>query len=100
MRPRAPATVTCCLPTGGEPIELLRNTWTAVLDLMEEYAGEARAYVLDDGPSDEARSMAGFFGFRYIHRPDWPAHKKAGNLPYAFSQTSAEYLSTPATERS
>ena len=80
------------LPICGEPIELLRNTWTAVLDLIAEYAGEARAYVLDDGPSGEARSMADFFGFRYIHRPDWPAHKKAGNLRYAFSQTSAEYL--------
>ncbi len=41
---------------------------------------------------DEARSMAELFGFRYIHRPDWPAGKKAGNLRYAFSQTSAEYL--------
>ena len=80
------------LPICGEPIELLRNTWTAVMDLIEAYAGEAQAYVLDDGPSDEARSMADFFGFRYIHRPDWPAGKKAGNLRYAFSQTSAEYL--------
>jgi hypothetical protein len=80
------------LPSCGEPIELLRNTWTAVTGLIEAYPGEARAYVLDDGPSDEARSMAELFGFRYIHRPDWPAGKKAGNLRYAFSQTSAEYL--------
>jgi hypothetical protein len=80
------------LPICGEPIDLLRNTWTAARDLIEEYPGEARPYVLDDGPSDEARSMAEFFGFRYIHRPDWPAGKKAGNLRYAFSQTSAEYL--------
>ncbi len=80
------------LPICGEPIELLRNTWIAVLDLIEDYAGQARAYVLDDGPSSEARSMAESFGFCYIHRPDWPAGKKAGNLRYAFSQTSAEYL--------
>jgi Glycosyl transferase family group 2 len=80
------------LPICGEPIELLRNTWTAVTDLIEAYAGEARAYVLDDGPSGEARSMADLLGFRYIHRPDWPAGKKAGNLRYAFTQTSAEYL--------
>jgi cellulose synthase (UDP-forming) len=80
------------LPICGEPIELLRNTWTAVIDLIAAYPGQARAYVLDDGPSEDARSMAGSFGFRYIHRPDWPAHKKAGNLRYAFSQTSAEYL--------
>ena len=36
--------------------------------------------------------MAESFGYRYIHRPDWPAYKKAGNLRYAFSQTSAEFL--------
>jgi cellulose synthase (UDP-forming) len=80
------------LPICGEPIELLRNTWIAVLGLIEDYAGQATAYVLDDGPSSEARSMAESFGFCYIHRPDWPAGKKAGNLRYAFSQTSAEYL--------
>jgi len=80
------------LPICGEPIELLRNTWIAVLGLIEDYAGQARAYVLDDGPSSEAQSMAESFGFCYIHRPDWPAGKKAGNLRYAFSQTSAEYL--------
>jgi cellulose synthase/poly-beta-1,6-N-acetylglucosamine synthase-like glycosyltransferase len=80
------------LPICGEPIELLRNTWIAVLGLIEDYAGQARAHVLDDGPSSEAQSMAESFGFCYIHRPDWPAGKKAGNLRYAFSQTSAEYL--------
>ena len=91
-RPTSYPRVDIYLPICGEPIELLRNTWTAVVDLIEAYPGEARAYVLDDGPSDEARSMADFFGFRYIHRPDWPAGKKAGNLRYAFSQTSAAYL--------
>jgi cellulose synthase (UDP-forming) len=80
------------LPVCGEPIELLRNTWTAVAGLIEEYQGQAQAYVLDDGPSEEARVTAESFGFCYIHRPDWPAGKKAGNLRYAFSQTSAEYL--------
>jgi Glycosyltransferase like family 2 len=80
------------LPVCGEPIELLRNTWTAVSLLIEAYQGRARAYVLDDGPDEQARSMAGSFGFRYIHRPDWPAGKKAGNLRHAFAQTKAEYL--------
>jgi hypothetical protein len=80
------------LPICGEPIELLRNTWTAVLGLIEDYPGQTMPFVLDDGPSSEARSMAESFGFCYIHRPDWPAGKKAGNLRYAFSQTSAEYL--------
>ena len=64
------------LPICGEPIELLRNTWTAVSDLIENYQGQARAYVLDDGPSEEARSMAGSFGFSYIHRPDGPPARR------------------------
>ena len=80
------------LPICGEPIELLRNTWTAVSGLIAEYGGAAEAYVLDDGPSDEARAMSASFGFSYICRPDWPAYKKAGNLRYAFARTSAEYL--------
>jgi cellulose synthase (UDP-forming) len=80
------------LPICGEPIELLRNTWTAVSELIAEYGGVAQAYVLDDGPSDEARWMSESFGFSYIRRPDLPAFKKAGNLRYAFAHTSAEYL--------
>jgi cellulose synthase (UDP-forming) len=91
-RPSAHPDVDIYLPICGEPIELLRNTWTAVQELAEEYTGAARPCVLDDGPSDEARLLAESFGFRYIHRPDWPAGTKAGNLRYAFSQTSAEFL--------
>ena len=80
------------LPICGEPIELLSNTWAAVADLVAGYEGEARAYVLDDGPSEEARSVSESFGFCYICRPDRPAYKKAGNLRYAFARTSAEFL--------
>jgi cellulose synthase (UDP-forming) len=80
------------LPICGEPIELLSNTWTAVADLIERYEGEAQAYVLDDGPSDEAQEMSQTFGFGYIRRPNLPENKKAGNLRYAFARTSAEYL--------
>ena len=80
------------LPICGEPIELLSNTWTAVADLIERYEGEAQAYVLDDGPSDEAQEVSQTFGFAYIRRPNLPENKKAGNLRYAFARTSAEYL--------
>jgi cellulose synthase/poly-beta-1,6-N-acetylglucosamine synthase-like glycosyltransferase len=80
------------LPICGEPVELLRNTWKAVSGLIADYEGAARAYVLDDGPSDEARSVAESFGFDYIRRPDRPAFKKAGNLRHAFALTSAEFL--------
>ena len=80
------------LPVCGEPLEVLRNTWTAVSDLVAAYQGVAQPHVLDDGASDEARSMAESFGFQYIRRPDLPAYKKAGNLRHAFARTTSEYL--------
>jgi len=80
------------LPVCGEPIEVLRNTWTAVSGLVAAYQGIALPHVLDDGASDEARAMAAEFGFGYIRRPDLQAGKKAGNLRYAFARTDAEYL--------
>ncbi len=89
-RPTAYPDIDIYLPICGEPIELLRNTWTAVAALIEAYPGQAQAYVLDDGPDTEAQAMVAEFGYHYLHRPDFPAHKKAGNLRYAFSQTSAE----------
>jgi cellulose synthase (UDP-forming) len=80
------------LPICGEPIEVLRNTWTAVFELIAAYPGPARAYVLDDGPSDEARSVSGSFGFCYLRRPDLRSYKKSGNLRYAFARTDGEFL--------
>jgi cellulose synthase (UDP-forming) len=80
------------LPICGEPIEMLRNTWSAVSELVAGYRGTAQAYVLDDGPSDEARSLSESLGFCYIRRPGQRVHKKSGNLRYAFARTSSEYL--------
>ncbi len=90
--PRSQPSVDILLPVCGEPIEVLRNTWIAVSELVAGYPGTARPYVLDDGASDEACSMAASFGFDYIRRPDRPAFKKAGNLRYAFARTDGEYV--------
>jgi cellulose synthase (UDP-forming) len=90
--PQPHPSVDIFLPVCGEPIEVLRNTWTAVSELVARYPGTATPYVLDDGASDEACSMAASFGFDYIRRPDRPAFKKAGNLRYAFARTDSEYV--------
>jgi cellulose synthase/poly-beta-1,6-N-acetylglucosamine synthase-like glycosyltransferase len=90
--PSSHPSVDIYLPICGEPIEVLRNTWSAVSELITGYAGIARAYVLDDGPSEEARSVSESFGFSYISRPDARAGKKSGNLRYAFTRTTGEYL--------
>jgi cellulose synthase (UDP-forming) len=89
--PRYPS-VDVYLPVCGEPIELLRNAWNAVSELVASYEGAAQVYVLDDGPSDEARSMSDSFGFGYIRRPELRAYKKSGNLRYAFARTKGEYV--------
>jgi cellulose synthase/poly-beta-1,6-N-acetylglucosamine synthase-like glycosyltransferase len=80
------------LPICGEPIEVLRNTWTGVFELIQAYPGIAVAYVLDDGPCDEAMQLAPAFGFEYIRRPELRHRKKAGNLNYAFGRTSGEHV--------
>jgi len=90
--PEAYPSVDIYLPICGEPIELLRGTWDAVFELVAAYPGPARAYVLDDGPSDEARAAAESLGFSYLRRPDLRAYKKSGNLRYAFARTSGEHL--------
>jgi cellulose synthase (UDP-forming) len=79
------------LPICGESIDVFRNTWTGVSELIRRYPGPARAFVLDDGDSDEAASLTRSFGFTYIRRPVHE-HKKAGNLNYAFARTSGEHI--------
>ena len=80
------------LPICGEPAEVLRNTWTGVFELVHSYPGVARAFVLDDGPSDQAAGMSESFGFGYLRRPESREFKKAGNLNYAFGRTGAPFL--------
>ena len=80
------------LPICGEPVEMLRNTWTAVCALLAAYPGPIQAYVLDDGPSDEAQDLAASLGLAYIRRPGQRVHKKSGNLRYAFAQTASEFI--------
>jgi Glycosyl transferase family group 2 len=91
-RPIRYPSVDIYLPICGEPIEVLRNTWSAVAQLIAHYPGLAQAYVLDDGPSDQARSAAESLGFCYVRRPDLRVYKKSGNLRHAFARTNGEYL--------
>jgi cellulose synthase (UDP-forming) len=80
------------LPICGEPIEVLRNTWTAVTALIAAYPGTARAYVLDDGDDPEAADLAASYGFSYWVRPNCGEFKKSGNLRYAFTRTNGEFI--------
>ena len=77
------------LPICNEPIELIENTWKFVNKLYYPYS-KLKIYVLDDGANDSVRLMASRYGFNYIRRPSRPELKKAGNLRYAFTQTSGD----------
>jgi cellulose synthase (UDP-forming) len=91
-RPLGYPSVDIYLPICGEPIEVLRNTWNAVAELVACYQGATQVYVLDDGPADEARSVSQALGFSYIRRPDLRTYKKSGNLRYAFARTTGQYI--------
>jgi cellulose synthase (UDP-forming) len=91
-RPARYPTVDILLPICGEPTAILANTWAAVASLIAAYPGTARAFVLDDGPSDEARAAAARAGFGYLRRPQLRAGKKSGNLRWAFARTTGEFL--------
>jgi cellulose synthase (UDP-forming) len=80
------------LPICGEPIEVLRNTWTGVFEIIYAYPGLARAYILDDGPSEAARELSASFGFSYVRRPHARQYQKAGNLNHAFARTTGQHV--------
>jgi cellulose synthase/poly-beta-1,6-N-acetylglucosamine synthase-like glycosyltransferase len=92
-RPRSWQTVDIFLPICGEPIDILRNTWAGISELVRAYPGVARAYVLDDGPGEtETSQVTRSFGFSYVRRPDVGHHKKSGNLAYALKHTRGEHV--------
>eukprot|EP00752_Nemacystus_decipiens_P002163 g2060.t1 len=77
------------LPVCKEPLHLLANTWMHVAAL--DYP-DVKVYVLDDGKSDEVKTLAASFGFEYVLRDDAPELKKAGNLRNAFARTSGDAI--------
>lgn len=89
--PEAFPSVDFFLPICGEPLSVLLNTWLGVAEAIEAYPGDAEAFVLDDGDSDEARDQAARLDLNYIRRPDH-TFKKSGNLNYAFKQTHGDMI--------
>lgn len=80
------------LPCCGEPIEVLRNTWTAVAALVAAYPGIARPYVLDDGADPNCERLAARLELGYVVRSNRGQHKKSGNLRHAFSHTRGDFF--------
>jgi cellulose synthase (UDP-forming) len=77
------------LPTAGEPLDILKNTYGHVSNL--DYPGTVTIYVLDDMGREEVQTAATAYGFEYIARPG-SEFKKAGNLRYAFDRSEGDVI--------
>jgi cellulose synthase/poly-beta-1,6-N-acetylglucosamine synthase-like glycosyltransferase len=84
-------TVDVFLPCCGEPVEIIENTYKNVA-LLDYPKDKLKVYVLDDKGSSEVKQLAEKYGFDYISRPNRGELKKAGNIRYAFAQTTGEYI--------
>jgi cellulose synthase (UDP-forming) len=91
-RPYRYPTVDVFLPTCGEPIELLRNSWTHVAAMRAAYPGRLTPLVLDDSGRPELKALAKRFGFAYAARPDRGWYKKSGNLKYGHDISDGEFI--------
>ncbi|MDH3026949.1 cellulose synthase catalytic subunit [Gordonia alkanivorans] len=78
------------LPTCGESLEILRNTYQHVVEL--NWPGRVSVYVLDDAAREEVHNLAASFGFDYVVRPDRGHLRKAGNLRNACRISSGELI--------
>lgn len=78
------------LPSAGESLDILRNTYTFVKRL--EWAGPLKVWVLDDAGSTQVRDVATEFGFEYRSRPDRGHLKKAGNLNFGFRESRGDLI--------
>jgi cellulose synthase (UDP-forming) len=87
--PSAYPSIDVYLPTAGEDIDLLVNTYHYVSQL--EWPGELQVYVLDDTARPQIEATAAEYGFGYFARPG-SEYKKAGNLRYAFERTSGDHI--------
>ncbi len=78
------------LPSAGEPLEVLDNTFAWVRRVV--WDGPLTVYVLDDSGRPEVARMARERGFRYLSRPDRGHLKKAGNLRYGHARSDGEFI--------
>jgi cellulose synthase (UDP-forming) len=78
------------LPSAGEPLDVLRNTYEHVARLS--WTGQLVVRVMDDSARPEVAELAAEYGFTYDVRDNRPLLKKAGNLKYAFDRTEGDLI--------
>ena len=88
-RPHPADTVDIWLPTCGEPLRVLRNTYRHIARI-QWHAG-MKVWVLDDAARPEVADLCREFGFLYVVRRNRGWLKKAGNLIHAFGISGGRY---------
>ena len=83
-------TVDIFLPSCGEPLEVLDNTFRHVAKVNWEAV--KKVYVLDDSARQKVRDLAEKYRFRYIVRPNPGEMKKAGNLTHALGISVGDFI--------
>src|SRR5439155_5041020 len=78
------------LPSAGEELEVLHNTYRHVRNL--NWPGELTVWVLDDSDRPEVRALARQHGFEYTVRENRGYLKKAGNLRHGYEQSSSDFI--------
>ena len=83
-------TVDVFLPSCGEPLAVLDNTFQYVSKV--NWQGVKNVYVLDDSAREKVRDLADQYSFRYIVRPNPGVMKKAGNLTHALGISTGQFI--------
>ncbi len=78
------------LPTAGEPLDVLDNTYGHVARL--DWPGRVVAWVLDDADRPEVAELAARHGFEYRVRSNRGHLKKAGNLRFGYQQSDGDLI--------
>lgn len=84
------APVDILIPTCGENLDLLENTFMHVAGLA--HGGPVAVSVLDDSARLQVRRLCDMYNFRYLSRSDRGRMKKAGNLNHGLRSGSGTYV--------
>lgn len=90
--PRKYPTVDVFLPTAGEDLSVLENTWLGVTAMIKHYPGKVTAYCLDDSDRAIVKELTKRFDFKYVVRPNRGEFKKAGNLRHGYGISKGEFI--------
>ena len=83
-------TVDVFLPSAGEPLAVLNNTFQYASTMS--WNGPKTVYVLDDSARETVHDLADRYGFQYIVRPHPGEMKKAGNLIHALGVSAGDFI--------